>query len=260
MQRIKKITKETEVLHKNALAECRTEECIKTISKIESMTLVVLKEGSDARKLLAEMREMKKSSGEEAKVRSVSRSFLQGMKEFEGKQEAYKAKYRQQLERQYKLVYPEGTVDFGLLSDSQTSLILSQQIFRLSEDSRARKELESMKARDVEMHQLEKGVEEVRQLFEEISILVREQGEMIDKVEDYVIEIQGNVRDTVAVLEKTVEIQKARQRKRRMAFIFGVMVLTVLIGIILNELFPKLIPAIFEFIFGGSDEESKSKK
>lgn len=250
------ITKETEVLHKNALAEARTEECIKIIAKIESMTVVVLEEGSDARKLLGQMSGMKKSGGEEAKVRAVSRSFLQAMKEFERKQEAYKTKYRQQLERQYKLVYPEGTVDFGPLSDSQTSLILSQQIFRLSEDSRARKELESMKARDAEMHQLEKGVEEVRKMFEEISMLVREQGEMIDKVEDYVIEIQGNVRETVAILEKSVEIHKERQRKRRMAFAFGVMVLAVLLGIIINELFPNFIPGIFEMIFGGFSGEA----
>lgn len=252
VQKIKKITRETEVLHKNALAEGRTEECIKIIEKIESMTVVILEEGTDARKVLGEMSEMrKKGGGEEAKVRSVTRSFLQAMKEFEWIQEAYKSKYRQQLERQYKLVYPEGTVDFGPLSDSQTSLILSQQIFRLAEDSRVRKELESMKARDAEMNQLEKGVEEVRQIFEDISILVREQGDMIDKVEDYVIEIQGNVRETVTILEKSVQVHKARQKKRRMAFAVSVMILTVLIGIILNELFPNLIPAIFEYIFSG---------
>lgn len=249
-QRIKNITRETEILHKNALAEGRTEECIKIIEKIEAMTVVVLKEGSDGRKLLNEIKGMILSGGEEAKARSVSRSFLQAMKEFEGTQEAYKAKYRQQLERQYKLVYPEGKVDFGFLSDSQTSIVLSQQIFRLSEDSRARKELESMKARDAEMRLLEKGVEEVRQIFEEISMLVREQGDMIDKVEDYVIEIQGNVRDTVAVLDKSVQVHKARQKKRRLAFSVGVMVLTVLLGIIVNELFPQLIPGIFEMIFG----------
>ena len=251
VQRIKNITRETEVLHKNALAEGRTEECTKIIEKIEAMTIVVLKEGSEGRKLLTEISRMTKSGGEEAKVRSVSRSFLKAMKDFEGKQEAYKAKYRQQLERQYKLVYPEGKVDFGPLSDSQTSLILSQQIFRLSEDSRARKELESMKARDVEMHQLEKGVEEVRQMFEDISMLVREQGDMVDKVEDYVIEIQGNVRETVAVLVKSVEMHKARQKKRRLAFAVGVVVLTTLLGIIVNEMFPQLIPGIFEMIFGG---------
>ena len=112
-----------------------------------------------------------------------------------------------------------------------------------------------MKARDAEMHQLEKGVQEVRQMFEEISMLVREQGEMIDQVEDYVIEIQGNVRDTVAVLEKSVEIHKERQRKRRLAFAFGVMVLSGLILIIINELFPDFIPAVFEYIFGGSKDK-----
>lgn len=239
------------MLHKNALAEGRSEECIKIIEKIEVLAGKVLEEGSDTRRVLAEMRECRKTGGEEAKVRSVGRAFLQAMKEFEGKQEAYRLKYRQQLERQYRLVYPDGEgSDLGLMTESQTSLLLTQQIFRLSEDSRARKELESMRARNAEMHQLEKGVEEVRAMFEEISVLVREQGEMIDKVEDYVIEIQGNVRDTVDVLGKSVEVHKARQARRRLGVLIAAGILFFLLVIIVNELFPDLFPAIFSAIFG----------
>lgn len=250
VERIKKITKETEVMHKNALAEGRTEECIKIIEKIEAMSSEVLKEVSDTRRVLVELADFKKSGAEEAKVRSVGRSFLQAMKEFEGTQETYKAKYRKQLERQYKLVYPDGGVDLGLMTDSQTSLLLTQQIFRLSEDSRARKELESMRARNSEMQELEKGVEEVRLMFEQISMLVSQQGDAIDKVEDYVIEIQGNVKDTVTVLDQSVEKHRARQRRRRILFLVMLMVLMVLLGIILNEIFPSLIPGIFNIIFG----------
>lgn len=248
-----------EVLHRNSLAEARTEECVKMIMKIEVLTGKVIEEASASRKILASLnvdnnvnttKNSSNTSANGAKIKAVGRAFLKVMSDFDKKQEEHRIKYRKQMERQFRLIDPSGSdLDLAQLTGSQTSLLLSKQIFRLSEDSRARRELESMKARDEEMHQLEKGVQEIRILFEEITMLVREQGEMINKVEDYVIEIEGNVKKTLGILDKSVEVHKARQQRRRLGFLLGLSLLLILIGIILNELFPDFIPYLMRKLF-----------
>lgn len=238
------------MLHRNSLAEARTEECVKLIMKIEALAGQVLEEASTTRKVLANLKATANSSNG-AKIRAVGRAFLKAMSDFDKRQEAHRVKYRKQLERQYKLIDPSGSdQDLAQLTGSQTSLVLTKQIFRLSEDSRARRELESMKARDEEMHQLEKGVQEIRILYEEIATLIQEQGEAIDKVEDYVIEIQDDVKKSVAILEKSVEIHNAKQRRRRLGFLLGLTLLLILIGIIFNELSPEFIPYLMKKLFG----------
>ena len=251
VERIKTISKASKVLHKDALAEARSEECLKLIGKIEGLAGKVLGEATATRKLLSQLNSYTNSVGGNnkdssvtmirAKIKSVSGAFLKIMSQYERQESEYREKYRLQLERQYRLINPNASEeDLNGLSSSQTSVLLTKQIFRLSEDARIRRELESMKARDEEMNQLERSVQEIRILFEEISLLVQEQGESINKIEDYVIEIQGNVKATSIALEKAVQVARIKQRRRRMTFLIGLTVLSILILIIINELFPSL--------------------
>ena len=241
---IKKITAETEVLHKNALAEARTEECVKLIGKIEELVGSVLREAAETQKLLRTLKEKEKNGREGAKIISVSRAFLEAMRNFERVQEDYRERYRKQLERQYRLIDPNSSqhsIDIGQMNDSQTSILLTQQIFRLSsEDSRARRELESMRTRNTEMHHLEKGIEEVSKLFAEISVLVEEQGDSINRVEEYVVQMGDDVEKAHTFLEKSVEMHKKQQARKRVALLIGITILLILVLIILNELVPKL--------------------
>lgn len=159
VERIKALTGETEVLHKNALAQADTEECVKIIAKIEGLVAVVLREATGTRRIISDLVK-KEGSPETAKVRSVSKKFLQVMRNFDQVQADYRQRYRNQLERQYRLINPSGSqsdlslsdLNLAQLSESQSSLLLSQQIFRLSEDSRARRDLEAVKQRNAEMH------------------------------------------------------------------------------------------------------------
>lgn len=241
VEKIKKFTRETEVLHKNALAEAKTEECIEKMAQVEKLVSAVLKEATETRKLISALQQNKKDGPEDAKVRSVSRTFLQAMRQFERVQEDYRERYRKQLERQYRLINPDGNqsdLNLAQLTESQTSLLLSQQIFRLSEDSRARRDLELMRQRNAEMHELEKGIEEVRVMFEEISVLVCQQGDLINKVEDYVVEISGDVKKANAALDKTLEIHKKKQAMRRVSFLISLTVLVFIFLVIIDSLFP----------------------
>lgn len=252
VERVKKFTRATEVLHKNALAEARTEETLKLMSRVEEIVEEVLKESKGTRVIIVAL-QRHKTGREGAKIRAECRRFMDAVGSFERIQEEYRERYRQQLERQYRLIDPDlrlrddknlsTSLSTSFLNDSHTSLMLSQQIFKLADDSKSRRQLEILKERNTEMHQLEKGIDEVRALFAEISTLISEQGDQVNKVEDYVLELCANTEKTAGVLDQTVAMHRKKQARRRAAMMIGVVILTLLLGIIFNEL------GIFSFMY-----------
>ena len=248
VERIRRHTKTTETLHKNALAEARTETNPKLMGEVDETVKRVLAESNETRAVLGEL-QRHKTGREGAKIRAVGRVFLQVTGSFERVQDEYRERYRKQLERQYRLIDPTGGHDGEPLqlseliggeslkwSDSQTSLRLSQQIFKLPDDSNARRQLESLKERNAEMNQLARGVEELHCLFTEIAALVNEQGDQINKVEDYVLEMCANVEKTTGILDEAIEIHKRKQAKRRTVLLVSSVILAGLLVIIANEL------------------------
>ena len=235
VERIRKYTKATEVLHRNALAEARTEERMNLLGEVEGMVGAVLVEVQGVGGVLEEL-QRHKAGREGAKIRSVGRMFVAATGAFERVQEEYREKYRKQLARQYQLIDPSGNLDLGLLGDSQSSLLLSQQIFKLPDASDARLRLETLREENAEMRQVERGVEEVRVLFADISRRVLEQGDQINTVEDYVLEVCSNAEQAAGALNQTIEIHRQRQARRRAAMTVATVVLALLVGIIANEL------------------------
>lgn len=235
-------------MQKNALAEGRSEEIKKIIENMEIIDKEIICEASATQKIFKELQSyVKIDPNILLKIRGIGSNFLGVMEEFERVQKVYSEKCRKQIDRQLMLIDPSGNVN-GLNSevlsggkDDRVSSPLNHQIqiFRLSEDSRARRELEleSLKGQRNEMQKLEKGLQEIHSLFQDIRVLVQEQGDTIFRIQDLVDDIEGNVKKTVGELEKKSEREMKRQRRRRWFMGIGLLVLIGLVLIIFNELF-----------------------
>lgn len=235
-------------MQKNALAEGRSEEIKKIIENMEIIGKEIICEASATRKIFKELQSyVKIDPNILLKIRGIGSNFLGVMEEFERVQKVYSEKCRKQIDRQLMLIDPSGNVN-GLNSevlsggkDDRVSSPLNHQIqiFRLSEDSRARRELEleSLKGQRNEMQKLEKGLQEIHSLFQDIRVLIQEQGDTIFRIQDLVDDIEGNVKKTVGELEKKSEREMKRQRRRRWFMGIGLLVLIGLVLIIFNELF-----------------------
>ena len=235
-------------MQKNALAEGRSEEKKKIIENMDIIDKEIICEASAARKIFQELQSyVKIDSNILLKIRGLGSNFLRVMEEFERVQKVYSEKCRQQIDRQLMLIDPSGNglnaemLSVGDGKDDRVSSPLNHQIqiFRLSEDSRARRELEleSLKGQRDEMQKLEKGLQEIHSLFQDIRMLVQEQGDTIFRIQDLVDDIEGNVKKTVGELEKKCEREMKRQRRRRWFLGIGLLVLIGLVLIILSELF-----------------------
>lgn len=93
-----------------------------------------------------------------------------------------------------------------------------------------------MQDRQVEIQKLEKGMQELHELFLDISFLVSQQGYTIDRVEEYVDSSREATSQAAEVMTAVVVKQRSAQRRRWFMAGIGTVILVVLVVIIILAL------------------------
>ena len=87
--------------------------------------------------------------------------------------------------------------------------------------------------REREIRNLESGVQEVAELFQDISILVSTQGDQLDNIETNIITTTNNTQQAVLQLDNASRMQK-KSRKRKICCCLTILsTITILILIII---------------------------
>ena len=127
----------------------------------------------------------------EARIRSnmhgtMTRKFVDLMAEYQEIQTKYKNKYRDRVERQYRIVKPnaEQSEIAQVLDDPEASEnIFANQLNRSAGHAAARNALADIQERHQDIKRLEASISELHQLFLDMSVLVETQGELLDQIE-----------------------------------------------------------------------------
>jgi t-SNARE complex subunit (syntaxin) len=193
---------------------------------------------ADLRNKLKEMDQENKKMGNNAKgtaqyrIRTnmhgtLTRKFLDLMSEYQEVQTKYKNKYRERVERQYKignpnfgvilvsllLAKPEATqeeIDEAL--ESGNTQIFQKQILDMQHHAQAKEALIYIENRHRDIIRLEQSIKQLHQLFLDMAILVEAQGELIDQIEYNVSQSVAYTKQAVKELHTANKLQK-RSRK-----------------------------------------------
>jgi t-SNARE complex subunit (syntaxin) len=142
---------------------------------------------------------------------TLSRKFVQVMTQYNDIQSANKRKYRDAIKRQCKIVDPDiddRTVD-TLLERGETA-----EIFKGKRLDEAEKALSDIRERHEDILRLERSLKELHDMFVDMSILVSEQGDMIDRIENSVAKSQDYVESARKKVKRAEELQAAARQKR----------------------------------------------
>jgi len=156
----------------------------------------------------------------EARIRSnmhgtLTRKFVDLMAEYQELQTKYKNKYREKVERQYRIVNPRATrdeIDEMFDSGNQQQEIFTQQILQGSHAA-AKNALADIQERHNDIMKLETSIAELHQLFVDMSVLVESQGELLDQVEYQVSQSVNYTGKAVSELRQANTYQKKVRRK-----------------------------------------------
>lgn len=173
----------------------------------------------------------------EARIRSnmhgtLTRKFVDLMAEYQEIQTKYKNKYRERVERQYRIVKPNATRDeidnaFDG-SDGQQPEIFTQQILQGPGHAAARNALADIQERHKDITRLEISIQELHQLFLDMSVLVESQGELLDQIEYTVSQSVNYTGKAVEELRTANKYQK-KVRKKMCCVIFIILIIIVII-------------------------------
>lgn len=153
----------------------------------------------------------------EARIRTnqhttLTRKFVDLMAEYQEVQTKYKNKYRERVERQYKIVKPSVTkeeIDAALDSDpgSQPE-VFTQTILQGPGHAQARNALADIQDKHRDIIKLEASIAELHQLFLDMSVLVESQGELLDQIEYTVAQSVDYTGRAVDELRSAAKYQK----------------------------------------------------
>jgi syntaxin 1B/2/3 len=183
--------------------------------------------------------ERQPASGRDGQIRKqqtalVKSKFVEAIQNYQTVEQQYRTKYKQRMERQYKIVNPNATPDEvrAVVNDEQGGQIFSQALLNSNRYGESRAAYHEVQARHEDIKKIERTLAELAQLFNDMSVLVEQQDETITAIE---AQADTVVKDTEAGLghtNKAVESARAARKKRWICF-FICLVIVIIIAIVI---------------------------
>lgn len=163
----------------------------------------------------------------------VRSKFVEAIQNYQGVEQQYRTKYKQRMERQFKIVKPDATPEEirAVVNDTEGGQIFSSALLnsRYTESRAAYREVQE---RHEDIKRIEKTLAELAQLFNDMSVLVNQQQETIETIETQAATVEH---DTEAGLKHTTDAVKsalAARKKRWICFFIIILVIIIIAGAI----------------------------
>ncbi|KAI9065110.1 t-SNARE [Trametes sanguinea] len=174
-------------------------------------------------------------SGRDGEIRKqqtglVKQKFMEAIQNYQTVEQQYRQKYKQRLERQYKIVKPDASPEEvkAVVDDDQGGQIFSQALMNSNRYGEARSAYREVQERHADIKKIEKTLTELAQLFNDMSILVEQQDEQITAINDTVKEVEKDVETGLNYTNKAVDSARAARKKRWICFILCIVILIII--------------------------------
>jgi len=165
----------------------------------------------------------------------VKSKFVEAIQNYQTVEQQFRQKYRQRLERQYKIVKPDATPDEirSAIEGDNGGQVFSQALLNSNRYGESRAAYREVQERHADIQKIEQTLTELAQLFNDMSILVEQQDEVLNVIETTAAAVE---KDTEAGLGHTIKAVKSARSARKMRWICFSIVLVILaiVGIVVG--------------------------
>ncbi|XP_066908735.1 syntaxin-1A isoform X1 [Halyomorpha halys] len=249
IEEIEKNVKEIKSIHSLLLSSPRPEERLK--NELDERTYEVKTISQKVNRLLKEMEKEIELEEEELGLkeknlqaparlrmrRSAHSSclfyFIEVMESWNKEQNDYRQKCVERIHRLAsiaKAVVTDERLD-ELLEQGNYGAIFNDDI--ITETIEARRALEDVQVRHEELLKIEKSLQELRDLFIDMAILIEHQGELVNRIENHVLSTVDYVDVAKVEMNKAIKYQKKSRKNLIILIIFIVLIIIILISIYL---------------------------
>ncbi|KAI0306511.1 t-SNARE [Multifurca ochricompacta] len=174
--------------------------------------------------------------GQDARIRrnqtSLVRSkFIEALQNYQQVEQQYRTRYRQRVERQFKIVKPDATPDeiTAVVRSDQGAggQIFAQALTSSTRYGESRAAYREVQERHEDIRKIERTLAELAQMFIDMDVLVAQQDDTINAIETSAAQVEGDTEAGLVQTEKAVKHARSARRKRWICFFIFLIILAI---------------------------------
>lgn len=160
----------------------------------------------------------------------VKSKFVDAIQNYQRVEQQYRQKYKQRMERQFKIVKPDATPEEirAVVNDESGGQIFSQALMNSNRYGESRAAYQEVQERHQDIKRIEQTIAELAQLFNDMSILVEQQDEQINTIEATAMDVEKDMEAGLGHTVKAAESARSARKKRWICFILTVIILIII--------------------------------
>ncbi|KAF8636668.1 hypothetical protein AX17_003474 [Amanita inopinata Kibby_2008] len=165
----------------------------------------------------------------------VKSKFVEAIQNYQTVEQQYRTKYKQRMERQFKIVKPDATPEEirDAVNDEQAGQIFSQALMSSNRYGTSRAAYREVQERHEDIKKIEKTLTELAQLFNDMSVLVEQQDETINVIETHAAGVEKDTEAGLQYTEKAVISARSARKKRWICFVI-ILIVLIIVGVVVG--------------------------
>jgi len=160
--------------------------------------------------------------------------FQEAIQNYQQVEQRQRAASKQRVERQYRIVNPSATSEqVSAVVNNESGGPIFQQALMNSQQGESRAAYREVQERHQDLQRIEQTIAELAQLFNDMAILVEEQGEQVKAIEATTQNVQVDTEAGLVYTEKAKESAMSARKKRWICFIIT-LVIVIIIAIVIG--------------------------
>ncbi|KAI7884104.1 t-SNARE [Lichtheimia hyalospora FSU 10163] len=227
-----------EHLHNSALVSYSDNQWNQLSNELEQLQTKVRAQNNGLKIRITALGRSVAANASEANIRktqseAVRKRFLETIRRYQDIENGYRQKFRQRVERQIRIVKPEATeeeIDHIMESDQNTQLF-TQSILKAGRQAQSRAVLSEVQSRHDDIKRIEKTLLELHDLFQDMQMLVSQQGEVIVEIERNAETAAQDLQHGNKNLTRAIDLARSTRAKKWCCFVICI-ILAVVIAIL----------------------------
>ncbi|KAF8231270.1 t-SNARE [Tricholoma matsutake] len=177
-------------------------------------------------------------SGRDGQIRKqqtavVKSKFVEAIQNYQMVEQQYRTKYKQRMERQFKIVKPDATPEevMAVVNDEQGGQIFSQALMNSNRYGESRAAYREVQERHEDIKSIEANLGKLARLFNDMSVVVEQQDDTVDAIDIQAGIVQKDMEAGLGYTEKAVASARAARKKRWICF-FIILILLIIVAIV----------------------------
>jgi len=177
-------------------------------------------------------------SGRDGQIRKqqtalVKSKFVEAIQNYQSVEQQYRTRYKQRMERQFKIVKPDATPEEvkAVVNDESGGQIFSQALLNSNRYGESRAAYREVQERHEDIKRIEQTLGELAQLFNDMSVLVEQQDETIQNIETTAATVEKDTEAGLNYTEKAVDSARSARKKRWICF-FIILIILIIIAVV----------------------------